>query len=130
MFFNFKIGFLFLFCLTSLAARTGTDKRDKFHRYQSLSKSYLPIVLDDSTYDDLVSKPRDYHTAILLTAADSRYGCQLCRDFQPEWELLAKSWNKAAAHLTTRMLFGTLDFDNGKVVFQKVSWLFRSSRIG
>ena len=50
------------FC-ASATAETG-----KFETYQSLSKSHAPIDLDDSVYNDLVSKPRDYHAAVLLTA--------------------------------------------------------------
>lgn len=93
---------------------------DKFERYQSLSR-YTPLDLDDSTYEDLTSKPRDYHVAILLTALEARYGCTLCRDFQPEWDLVARSWNKGSKPDGIKMLFGTLDFNRGKNTFQKVS---------
>ncbi|WEW55610.1 oligosaccharyl transferase subunit ost3/OST6 [Emydomyces testavorans] len=116
--FKSVIGFLSLWFGFNASAAIGNA--DKFSQYQYLSKSYLPIDLDDSSYIDIVSKPRDYHTAILLTAVESRYGCQLCRDLQPEWDLLAKSWNKASRDLSTRLLFGTLDFDQGKAVFQKL----------
>jgi len=92
----------------------------KFERYQFLSR-YTPLDLDDSTYEDLTSKPRDYHVAVLLTALEARYGCTLCRDFQPEWELIARSWNKGSKPDGIKMLFGTLDFNRGKNTFQKVS---------
>lgn len=91
----------------------------KFERYQFLSR-YTPLDLDDSTYEDLTSKPRDYHVAVLLTALEARYGCTLCRDFQPEWELIARSWNKGSKPDGIKMLFGTLDFNRGKNTFQKL----------
>lgn len=105
-------------CLTAAAAAAG----DKFQTYHAQSKS-APIELDDSIYADLTSKPRDYYVAVLLTAMEARYGCQLCREFQPEWDLLARSWNKGASK-DTRMLFGTLDFGRGKNTFQKVCVFF------
>lgn len=67
---------------------------DKFERYQSLSR-YTPLDLDDSTYEDLTSKPRDYHVAILLTALEARYGCTLCRDFNLNGILLLEAGIKA-----------------------------------
>ncbi|KAL1956534.1 hypothetical protein VTO42DRAFT_7098 [Malbranchea cinnamomea] len=91
---------------------------DKFETYQASSKS-APIELDDSIYADLSSKPRDYYFAVLLTALEGRYGCQLCREFQPEWDLLARSWNQGASQ-DVRLLFGTLDFSRGKHTFQKL----------
>lgn len=93
---------------------------DRFEKYHSLSPS-APLELDDSSYDAITSKPRDYHTAVLLTATEARFGCILCREFQPEWELITRSWNKGFnPDSTPRMLFGTLDFLNGKNTFQKV----------
>jgi oligosaccharyltransferase complex subunit gamma len=92
---------------------------NKFEKFQSLSR-YAPIDLDDTVYDELTSAPRDYHVAILLTALEARYGCILCREFQSEWELIAKSWNKADQTGGTKLLFGTLDFNSGKNTFQRV----------
>lgn len=57
---------------------------------------------------------------MLLTALEARFGCQLCRDFQPEWELLAKSWTKADKKGESRLVYGTLDFTDGKGTFQSL----------
>lgn len=98
---------------------------DKFATYQSLSRSG-PVDLDSASYDDLTSAPRDYYAVVILTATDSRFGCLLCRDFEPEWDLIARSWNKGSKPEDLKVVFGTLDFDNGKAVFQKVraiSWI-------
>ncbi len=100
----------------------GSKKADKgsFERYQSQFLSSAPLKLDDAAYDELSVIPRNYSTIILLTALEARFGCQLCKDFQPEWELLAKSWAREDKRGETRTVFGTLDFTDGKNTFQKV----------
>lgn len=117
-----KIRFLVvtLFCLIN-TIDGAKIRQDKFQAFQALARSPAPIELDDSIYEDLTAKPRDYHVAVLLTAAEAKYGCQLCRDFQPEWDLLARTWNKGANHRETKLLFGTLDFNQGRNTFQKVT---------
>ncbi|KAL4998092.1 hypothetical protein BDV10DRAFT_167677 [Aspergillus recurvatus] len=106
---------LYLIPATLAAAPT----TDKFEKYQSISR-LAPIQLDDSSYDDITSKPRDYHVAVILTATEARFGCVLCRDFQPEFDLIARSWNKGSKPDDLKLLFGTLDFRNGKAAFQKL----------
>jgi hypothetical protein len=107
--------FLFSVVCSVLSASTP----DKFAKYQSLSRSG-PVDLDSASYEDLTSTPRDYYAVVILTATDSRFGCLLCRDFEPEWDLIARSWNKGPKQDELKVIFGTLDFDNGKAVFQKV----------
>ncbi|KAH8704696.1 putative oligosaccharyl transferase subunit [Talaromyces proteolyticus] len=91
---------------------------DKFQRFQSLSHPN-PVDLNDATYNEITAAPRDYYTVVLLTALDSRFGCALCREFQPEWDIIAKSWNKGKVD-DVKLLFGTMDFNNGKETFQKL----------
>ncbi|KAL2866350.1 OST3/OST6 family protein [Aspergillus lucknowensis] len=91
----------------------------KFEQYYARSR-LGPLQLDDSSYDDITAKPRDYYAAVILTAMEARFGCELCRDFQPEFDLIARSWNKGNKPDDTKLLFGTLDFNNGKSVFQKL----------
>lgn len=115
-----KLLFFLLFSILSVVPGALTSPAtDKFERYQSISRS-APIDLDDSLFDDLTSKPRDYHAAVILTAAEARFGCVLCREVQPEWDLIAQSWNKGANPDGLKLLFGTLDFSNGRGTFQKV----------
>jgi hypothetical protein len=99
---------------TALAAKKPTGDRFNDARAKSLSIGH-PLKLDDASY-----APRDYGVAILLTALEPRFGCMLCRDFQPEWDLLGKSWMKGDKNGATRLVFGTLDFVDGKNVFQSV----------
>ena len=103
-------------CWTAAASRA----IDKFEGYHSASLSKAPVKLDDASYDDLTSLPRNYTAAILLTAVEARFGCQLCRDFNPEWELIGKSWIRGDRSGETRVVFGTIDFTDGKGTFQKV----------
>ncbi|KAK6429703.1 oligosaccharyl transferase subunit ost3/OST6 [Oleoguttula sp. CCFEE 5521] len=106
--------------LTALAAKKAPT--DRFGKFQSkaLSSSSPAIKLDDASYADLTKAPRDYSVAVLLTALEARFGCGLCRDFQPEWDLLARSWTKGDKQGEGRLLYGTLDFSDGKGTFQSL----------
>ena len=97
------------------AKKSSANRFQEFHSKALLS---TPLKLADSSYDLLTSTPRDYSVAVLLTALESRFGCQLCREFQPEWDLLAKSWSKADKMGESRLVYGTLDFADGKNTFQ------------
>jgi len=109
--------------LSLLPAATIAAKKpavDKFQQFHSKALSSSPLKLDDSIYGQLTSAPRDYSVAVLLTALESRFGCQLCREFQPEWDLLSKSWTKGDKKGESRLVFGTLDFTDGKNTFQSL----------
>lgn len=88
-----------------------------FDKYAALQGSSPTIELDAKAYDELTTPPRDYSVAILLTAIDPRYMCKLCQDFQEEWEIIGRSWQKGGE---SRVLFGTIDFDKEKSIFQRV----------
>lgn len=78
------------------------------------------LKLNDQLYRKLTQAPRDHSVAVLLTARDGKYGCALCQEFQPEFEVLAKSWSNGDKEGQSRLLFGTLDVDNGRETFQSV----------
>ena len=107
--------------LTALAAKKSSG--DRFHDFRAKLLSAGSLKLEDSSYTQLTKAPRDYSVAVLLTALETRFGCVLCREFQPEWDLLAKSWTKGDKDAKSRLLFGTLDFVDGKNTFQSV-WAF------
>ncbi|KAF2149463.1 OST3/OST6 family protein [Myriangium duriaei CBS 260.36] len=100
------------------AKQTGDEKFNDYHSKQ-LTKAG-PLKLTDSSYSRLVGAPRNYSSAILLTALDARFGCALCNEFQPEWDLLARSWIKGDKGAQSRTVFGTLDFLDGKGTFQSL----------
>lgn len=101
--------------MTSVVAATD----NKIAKFQSLSRSGS-VNLNDSLYDEFTSKPREHYAAIIFTATDARFGCILCREFQPEWELIAQSWSKGTKPEGLNLLFGTLDFSNGRNTFHMV----------
>ncbi|KAL8716014.1 MAG: hypothetical protein Q9220_000681 [cf. Caloplaca sp. 1 TL-2023] len=107
-----------LFTLLSVDAKSKTA--GNFEDYHRKSTSKAPLKLDDASYELLTASPRDYTVSILLTALEARFGCQLCRDFQPEWELIGRSWARGDKKGETRLLLGTLDFAEGKGTFQKL----------
>ncbi|KAF2012304.1 hypothetical protein BU24DRAFT_426168 [Aaosphaeria arxii CBS 175.79] len=103
---------------TALAAKKPSG--DRFNDFRAKSLSTGTVKLDDVSYSKFTKAPRDYAVAVLLTAMDTRFGCVLCREFQPEWDLLGKSWVKGDKNADTRLLFGTLDFIDGKSTFQSL----------
>ncbi|KAI9764386.1 MAG: oligosaccharyl transferase subunit ost3/OST6, partial [Candelina submexicana] len=107
-----------LFSLTTLAAKKTAV--DKYQEYHSRALSSTPLWLDDALYDHLTAAPRNHTLAVLLTALETKYGCALCREFQPEWDLIARSWLKGDKTGQSRVLYGTLDFADGKGVFQRL----------
>ena len=94
---------------------------DRFNDFRAKSASG-PLKLDDATYTQLTKAPRDYSIAVLLTALETRFGCELCRQFQPEWDLLGKSWAKGDREGKSRLVYGTLDFVDGRNTFQSVCY--------
>ena len=111
---------LLAFALLPFGTLAAKKAGNKFEDYHSKSLSSTPLKLDDGSYEDLTAIPRDYSVVVLLTALEARFGCQLCRDFQPEWDLIGKSWNRGDRRGESRVLYGTLDFADGKGTFQKV----------
>jgi OST3 / OST6 family, transporter family len=101
--------------LAALAA-----KKPSSDRFADAFSKPLPVKLDDSKFTKLSQAPRDYTAAVLLTAMEARFGCEACHNFQPEWELLSRSWQKGDKAGKSRVLFGTLDFLDGKGTFQAV----------
>lgn len=112
--------FFSLLLLTAGAVASKKSATERFDEFHTKAQSNSPVKLNDASYKSLTSAPRDYSVAILLTALDARFGCQLCRDFQPEWDLVSKSWSKGDKSGESRMIFGTLDFTDGRDVFLSV----------
>jgi oligosaccharyltransferase complex subunit gamma len=116
-----RFPYALIFSLLPLAISAAKKSSgDRFQEFHSKALSSTPLKLIDSSYDRLTSAPRDYSIAVLLTALEARFGCQLCREFQPEWDLLAKSWTKGDKEGNSRLVYGTLDFADGKNTFQSV----------
>lgn len=93
---------------------------ERFNDFHAKSQTLSPVKLKEPSYKTLTTAPRDYTVAVLLTALETRFGCQLCQEFQPEYELLAQSWAKGDKSGESRLIFGTLDFVDGRDIFVQV----------
>ncbi|PFH60723.1 hypothetical protein XA68_10479 [Ophiocordyceps unilateralis] len=108
--------------LLAVAAQNNNEEEKAMQKrftefHHRLQLAAAPLTLKDSSFNKLTAAPRDYTVAVLLTAQGARFGCQLCREFQPEWELTARSWAKGDKAGEARMLFATLDFADGRDTF-------------
>ncbi|RPA88944.1 hypothetical protein L873DRAFT_1823719 [Choiromyces venosus 120613-1] len=112
------VGFLSL-ASTLLPTVLADSKVSKFTSLTAGSKLKGIVRLTDALYTEFTSAPRNYSAVVLLTALDQRFSCALCQEFQPEYELLAKSW--VAKHKSSDgLFFGELDFADAKATFQKL----------
>lgn len=82
-----------------------------------------PIFLTDKTFDKIVSGPRDYDILVLLTAVNVQYGCQFCRIFDPDYNLVASSWHSAHKTLGDGLVFATADLSQNGKIFREVSFV-------
>lgn len=114
---------------TAIAARKGPSG-NVFETYHSKSLSTPSLKLDDSVFNELTAQPRNHSTLVCLTALDARFGCQMCHQFKSDWDLLAKSWIGGDKGGKTRLLFGQLDFLDGKQTFESVCWLCGEPLVG
>lgn len=108
--------------LVASALAADQSSQERFVKFSSASRLGTPIQLNDASYRTLTTSPRDYSVAVVLTAMDPRYGCAACREFKPEWDLIASSWTKGDRKQESRLLFGVLDFADGRDTFMSV-WL-------
>jgi oligosaccharyltransferase complex subunit gamma len=58
----------------------------------------------------------------------TQYGCSLCREFDPEFAIVASSWRKAHPNIDG-VFFAKLDFADGRPVFQRVCLVFLPSNL-
>ncbi|CAG8547422.1 7568_t:CDS:2 [Paraglomus occultum] len=117
---RFVLACLILYCLfisTTFAAKPSLEV--KVAKLNDASKKNGIVDLDSNLFDEFVAKPRNYSFVVLLTAMDSRLNCIPCREFDPEFRLVAKTW-KQIGNPVDRVYFGLLDFINGKEIFNKL----------
>lgn len=114
--------FLALAALSLTAVSAKKASTSKFDTYFAKQASSAPFELDEKGYNELTTAPRDYSLAVLLTALDAKYACGICREFDPEWKILGRSWQKGDRNGEHRLLLSTLDFDHGRDVFIRASY--------
>lgn len=106
--------------LVTSAFAAAESSQERFVKFTRLARLATPLQLNDASYKALTATPRDYSVAIVLTAQDAKFGCQLCREFKPEWDLIAQSWSKGDKRQESRLFFGVLDFTEGRDTFLSV----------
>ncbi|KAF3919981.1 hypothetical protein AA313_de0209898 [Arthrobotrys entomopaga] len=108
---------------TSLLSLSFAQKAHKYTTFTELSSSNKgtkgTVILNDQLFNELTLPPRNYTSVVLFTALDPRFGCVLCREFQPEYELVATNWFRDHPK-HDGLIFTVLDFSDGKATFQKL----------
>ncbi|KAF8940174.1 oligosaccharyl transferase subunit ost3/OST6, partial [Haplosporangium gracile] len=75
------------------------------------------IELDSLAFDDVLSKPRNYSMVVLFTAISPEFQCVPCKNFDPEYRLVAAGWSRIPDK--SQIFFSILDFKAGQIIFQK-----------
>jgi oligosaccharyltransferase complex subunit gamma len=102
------------------AATAAAEPAAPSSRLSAALKQRYPLPLGDRLFADLTAGPsRDYAAVVLLTAMDPKFGCNACRDFMPEWQLLGRSWQRGDPKGNSRTVLATLDFADGRNTFQQ-----------
>ncbi|CAG8714741.1 10084_t:CDS:2 [Cetraspora pellucida] len=108
----------FILLLSCYAAKPSLETKVALLN-QASSQNLGVVELDSNLYDEFVAKPRNYSMAILLTALDPQINCIPCKEFDPEFRLVASSWLKSGNE-PSRLYFGVLDFKNGREIYTKL----------
>ncbi|KAG2216651.1 hypothetical protein INT45_010791 [Circinella minor] len=91
----------------------------KTKRLEGIAKSNNGIIkLNSNTYSQYTEGKRNYGIVVLLTAMDDYFKCIPCREFDPEYKLVASSYQKTKD--PSRVFFGHLDFKDGQAIYQKL----------
>ncbi|THU91135.1 oligosaccharyl transferase subunit OST3/OST6 family [Dendrothele bispora CBS 962.96] len=112
--------FLPLFLLPAAFAATKDKDAVREQLIDLAAKGNGLIKLDSKTFDLLTLPSRDWSASIQFTALDRRRRCAPCKEFDPSWNAVAKAWSTAPKEHRDTHFFGTLDFDEGQTVFQKL----------
>uniref|UniRef100_A0A1D1Z6I9 Magnesium transporter protein 1 n=1 Tax=Anthurium amnicola TaxID=1678845 RepID=A0A1D1Z6I9_9ARAE len=119
--FLFILLFSFSCLLPSPVSATKPSLETKVHKLNDATRKNQGVVeLNSNLYDEVTSKPRNYSIIILLTALDPAINCVPCKDFDPEFRLVARSW-LGSGNIPSRIYFGVLDFKNGREVYTKLN---------
>ncbi|OZJ05391.1 hypothetical protein BZG36_02011 [Bifiguratus adelaidae] len=76
------------------------------------------IEFDAMDFDEFTSKPRRYGLVLLLTAMSPEFRCTPCKEVDPEYKLVASSFQKTSD--PSRLFFGYADFMQSSEIFMKL----------
>ncbi|SAM01804.1 hypothetical protein [Absidia glauca] len=111
-----------LFCafVISLLCSASGQLDAKTKRLAKLSQDNHGLVkLDSNSYFKYTQGKRDYGLVVLITALGDQFRCVPCREFDPEYRLVASSFQKTDH--SDRVFFGHLDFEDGQAVYQQLA---------
>lgn len=79
------------------------------------------IKLDTALYETLTASDREWSAVVQLTAMGDQFKCAPCKEFNPNFNAVAKAWHaKVPADKRDTHFFATLDFADGRDVFQRL----------
>ncbi|KAI8890190.1 hypothetical protein K501DRAFT_206769, partial [Backusella circina FSU 941] len=104
---------LFLLVITLVVVSAQDVKKDKLFTLAIGSDNNV-IKLNSNSYDRFTEGKRSYGIVVLLTATDARFNCMPCREFDPEYALVASQFRQS------ELFFGRLDFQDGQAIYQKL----------
>ncbi|KAI8978933.1 hypothetical protein BDB01DRAFT_798625 [Pilobolus umbonatus] len=109
---------LLIACIIQLLVCCYGQPDPKLDKLVSLASSNKGMVkLNTNSFDRFIEGKRNYGMVVVLTALDPKFGCAPCREFDPEYRLLADSFQHSKDN--RKLFFGHLDFQDGQAIFQK-----------
>ncbi|KAI9246783.1 hypothetical protein BY458DRAFT_484442 [Sporodiniella umbellata] len=76
------------------------------------------VKLNSNSFDRFTEGKRNYGMVVLLTALGPQFKCHPCRELDPEYKLISKSFQKNKNKQD--LFFGHLDFNDGQSVYHKL----------
>ncbi|KAF9292925.1 oligosaccharyl transferase subunit ost3/OST6 [Linnemannia elongata] len=122
LFFTVALMALFTLLITTTTTTSAQTTADiiakKVSKLQAKATKTKGIIeLDSLAFDDVLAKPRNYSMVVLFTAISPEFQCVPCKNFDPEYRLVAAGWSRIPDK--SQIFFGILDFKSGQSVFQK-----------
>ncbi|KAG0229654.1 oligosaccharyl transferase subunit ost3/OST6 [Actinomortierella wolfii] len=74
------------------------------------------VELSGNIFEEVLANPRNYSMVVLFTAMSPEFNCVPCKNFDPEYRLVAKGWSKQQDK--TKLYYGVLDFTAGREIFR------------
>jgi len=114
--------FLTLLCVVFalFSAEVAGKPSPKLDRLLKMTKDGRGVAkLDSQSFVKSLESPRDYGMVVLLTALGDQFKCTPCKEFDPEFRLVANSYHKK--NDKSDLFFGHLDFQDGQAIFQQMN---------
>ncbi|KAH8554379.1 hypothetical protein BGW37DRAFT_484603 [Umbelopsis sp. PMI_123] len=114
--------FLTLLCVvfTFFSVEVLGKPNPKLDRIVRMTRSGNGVAkLDSQSFVKTLESPRDYAMVVLLTALGDKFKCTPCKEFDPEFRLVASGYHKN--NDKTDLFFGHLDFEDGQAIFQQMN---------